>query len=950
MATDMSSPSHEFLTGTNGDFLEALYLTYLENPAAVDASWAAYFSNLAETAETVVREHKGASWTPKEARTPGFTSDKAPSPKPSNGLSVDTQVLWGSIRALRLIRAYRARGHLAARLDPLGIEGGRTHPELDPAYYGFTADDLDKTYALGGTLGLEQATLREILHIVERTYASHIGVEFTHIQDPDANLWLEQKCEARHLDLSQKEKKDVLTSLTKAEGFERFLAIKYPGAKRFGLEGGESLIPAMEFMLERAGDLGVEEVVLGMAHRGRLNVLTHILGKPPRAIFSEFQGTTALPDDFQGSGDVKYHLGASGERAFGAHKIRVSLTSNPSHLEAVNPVVVGKVRAKQTRREDAARTKLLGLLIHGDAAFAGQGLVAETLLLSDLAGYRTGGTIHIIINNQIGFTTSPNQSRSSPYSSDVAKMIQAPVIHVNADDPDAVMWVARLAAEYRQTFHKDIVIDLFCYRRHGHNEMDEPAFTQPLMYAAISKQPTTRALYAAQLTREGLTSEDEAKSLLETYHADLQKEFDQAPSFKAQKADWLEGAWSGIQQTLTPPKEVDTSVPLDTLQRIGQGLVRTPDGFALNDKLVRLMKNKEQMFKSGEGFDWATGEALAFGSLLCEGYPVRLSGQDCGRGTFSHRHAVLVDQKNAAAFVPLNSLKESQAEIEIVDSPLAEASVLGFELGYSLADPHCLVLWEAQFGDFANGAQVIFDQFIAAGEAKWMRLSGLVMLLPHGYEGQGPEHSSARLERYLQACAENNIIVANCSTPASYFHILRRQIIRNQRKPLVIMTPKSLLRDKRAASSLKDFAPGTTFEPILLDPRTAKIKASEVKRIVICSGKIYYDIMDAVEAEKLTNILVIRQEQLYPYPHDLLVKALSPYPNADVVWCQEEPQNMGAWTFIDRRLEAVLVAAKYKAPRPRYVGRAEAASTATGYLSRHIAQEKQFIGELLRFA
>ena len=937
MATQTSTPS------LNGEFLEALYDAWAASPTSVDPSWAAYFAAYPETFPPHIG---GPSWTPKPV--PHAPAPKAPSQAPTDEEA--RHLLWGSIRALRLIRAYRTRGHFAANLDPLGIEGGRTHPELDPAFYGFTPEDMDQTFVLDGSLGLESATLREILGILKRTYADTIGVEFTHIQNPEEKHWIQMRCEARHAALSAQEKKDALLSLTRAEGFERFLAIKYPGAKRFGLEGGESLIPALEALFETSASLGVREGVLGMPHRGRLNVLTNILGKAPRVIFSEFQGKSATPEDVQGSGDVKYHLGASAERSFGGQTLKLSLTANPSHLEAVNPVVMGKVRAKQEQRGDKERKEVMGVLLHGDAAFAGQGLVAETLLLSDLVGYRTGGTVHFIVNNQIGFTTSPNKSRSSPYSSDVAKMVQAPVFHVNGDDVEAVLWVARLAAEYRQTFHNDVVIDMFCYRRHGHNEMDEPSFTQPLMYAAIAQKPTTRTLYAGALVSQGVVTSEEAQQVLDANHAALQSEFDAASSFVSSKADWLEGVWSGITQKWPDGTEPETGLSLEALRTLGKELVTIPSDFALNDKLTRLFKTKEQMFDSGEGFDWATGEALAFGGLLKEGFTVRLSGQDSGRGTFSHRHAVLVDQKTDETYVPLAHLPGAKGHIEIVDSPLAEASVLGFELGYTLADPQALVMWEAQFGDFANGAQVIFDQFIAAGEAKWLRLSGLVMLLPHGYEGQGPEHSSARLERYLQACAQDNLIVANCSTPASYYHILRRQLHRPVRKPLIIMTPKSLLRDKRAASTLADFGPGTTFQPIIPDPRMAKITPSKVKRIIICSGKVYYEIMDALAANKSDDIMVLRQEQFYPYPEALLTKLLAPFKAAEVVWCQEEPENMGAWHFIDRRLEKVLIQAGFKNPRPRYIGRPEAAATAAGLLSRHKTEEERFLQEATRLS
>tara|TARA_A100000171_G_C2136099_1_gene150370 strand:+ start:1332 stop:4181 length:2850 start_codon:yes stop_codon:yes gene_type:complete len=941
------------LAGFNGPFIESLYAAYLENPTSVDPDWAQFFASLGDEDRHVLRDLLGASWAPRErssvtspSKVP-FMGAAGPAIPASAISALDHSQILDTIRAIRLIRAYRVRGHLAAHLDPLHLENTRNHPELDPATYGFGPEDYNRPIFIDGSLGLSCPTLTEILEVLKRTYADTIGIEFMHIQDPDAKLWLQKKAESRHEELSLEGKKEVLQSLDRAEGFEQFLAKKYPGAKRFGLEGGESTIPALDFLLSHAGRHGIKDVVLGMAHRGRLNVLVNILGKLPRAVFSEFQGKAPGPEDMQGSGDVKYHLGASADRTFGDREIHLSLTANPSHLEAVNPVVVGKVRAKQSRLKDHERRQVMGILLHGDAAFSGQGLVAETLLLSDLGGYRTGGTIHLIVNNQIGFTTLPNFSRSSPYSSDISKMIQAPVFHVNGDDPEAVVWAAQVALEFKQTFQKDVVIDLFCYRRHGHNEMDEPSFTQPLMYKAIRSKETTRSLYAKNLVEKGDITQEEADTFHRQVQSSLAKEFELAKDFKNDQTDWLEGAWSGIETSFSKPGLVKTGVPKETLLKIGKGLTATPRGFNLHRKLVRLMDQKKEMFESGKGFDWATGEALAFASLLLEGFPVRLSGQDSGRGTFSQRHAVLVDQETAAPYVPMNSIQDEQAELEVVDSPLAEASVLGFELGYTLADPNALVMWEAQFGDFANGAQVIFDQFIAAGETKWLRMSGIVMLLPHGYEGQGPEHSSARMERYLQACAEDNIQVANCTTPANYFHILRRQLVRKTRKPLIIMTPKSLLRDKRAVSTLDDMSKGTTFQEVLPEVNKNLVPDRKVKRVIICSGKVYYDLVSKRDESGLKDVAIIRLEQLYPFPEDQLKKEFARYSAAQFIWCQEEPENMGAWTFVDRRLENVLISLKHKHNRPLYVGRQASASTATGLLSHHLKQQDDLVNNAL---
>ncbi|HEV8026589.1 MAG TPA: 2-oxoglutarate dehydrogenase E1 component, partial [Stellaceae bacterium] len=704
--------------------------------------------------------------------------------------------------------------------------------------------------------------------------------------------------------------------------------------------------PALEAILRRGAELGISEFVIGMPHRGRLNVLTNVMGKPFAALFSEFQGNPANPADVQGSGDVKYHLGTSTDREFDGKTVHLSLTANPSHLEAVNPVVLGKVRAKQRQRGDTARDEVVGLLMHGDAAFCGQGLVAESLELSELKGYRTGGTIHFVVNNQIGFTTSPSYARSSPYPSDVGKIIQAPIFHVNGDDPEAVVHVSRIATEFRQRFKKDVIVDIFCYRRHGHNETDEPAFTQPIMYRAIAERPTTRQLYAQRLAAEGLVSEAESEAMIADFTKHLDGQFEAAKSYRPNKADWLEGAWSGLKVASGDLRRGETAVPLEVLQEVGRSLTTVPEGFDLNRKIARQLEAKRKALESGEGIDWSTGEALAFGTLCGEGTFVRLSGQDSGRGTFSQRHAVLVDQQTEDRYIPLNHVRDGQAAFEVIDSPLSETAVLGFEYGYSLAEPHALVLWEAQFGDFVNGAQVIIDQFLSSGEAKWLRMSGLVMLLPHGYEGQGPEHSSARLERFLQLCGEDNLQVCNLTTAANYFHALRRQVRRDFRKPLVITTPKSLLRSAEAAAKLSELGPGTFFRRTI-DETDPLVEDQKVMRVVLCSGKVYYDLRQARRERKIRDVAIVRVEQLYPFPAKALADSIGRYKYADVVWCQEEPQNMGAWNFVDRRIEQVLAGLDGKAKRARYVGRPEAASTATGLLKRHNAEQAKLVDEAL---
>ncbi|MGE5271953.1 MAG: 2-oxoglutarate dehydrogenase E1 component [Thiohalocapsa sp.] len=943
-----------FLSGSNAEFIAELYARFLDDPESVDASWRQFFAGIGDDAAAVTAERMRPVWAAQPrpngspARSPNGST--AAAAKAFDNTAIDAAAA-DSIRALQLIRAYRVRGHLEADLDPLQLAERGHHPELDYRTYGFAEADLDREIFINHVLGVERAPLREIIVLLRQMYCGRIGVEYMHIQVLAERQWIQQRFETlERPSLTPAAKKEVLRVLTVAETFERFLDRRYTGTKRFGIEGAESLMPALEAILRRGAELGVAEFVLGMPHRGRLNVLANFMGKPYAAIFSEFQGQAANPDDVHGSGDVKYHLGTSGDRDIGGRSVHLSLAANPSHLEAVNPVVLGKVRAKQHQRGDSERKEVVGILMHGDAAFAGQGLVAESLELSDLRGFRTGGTIHIIVNNQIGFTTAPSFARSSPYPSDVAKGIQAPIFHVNGDDPEAVIAVARAAVEYRQRFNKDVVIDLFCYRRHGHNEADEPAFTQPLMYRAIARHPTTRQGYAERLVAEGVLTQEEVDALASGFVADLESQFAAAENYRPNKADWLEGAWAGLEPAPDDDRRGETAVPLEVLREIGHGLVTVPEGFHLNRKVARQLEAKRAAIEAGEGIDWAMAEALAIGTLCAEGTHVRMSGQDSGRGTFSHRHAVLVDQESEERYIPINHVKDGQARFDIIDSPLSEAAVVGFEYGYSLADPKTLVVWEAQFGDFANGAQVIIDQFLSSGEVKWLRMSGLVLLLPHGYEGQGPEHSSARLERYLQLCAEDNMQVCNITTAANYFHSLRRQIRRKFRKPLVIVTPKSLLRAREVASPLAAMGPGTMFHRVI-DETEAIAPDDQVRRVVLCSGKVYFDLLKARaksrDAKDHGHVALVRIEQLYPFPFTSLGKVLARYKNAEIVWCQEEPQNMGAWNFVDRRIERVLAGLDGAGKRPRFVGRAEAASPATGLFKRHVEEQTKLVRDAL---
>jgi 2-oxoglutarate dehydrogenase E1 component len=944
-------------SGANAAYLADLYARWVSDPATVDPSFGDLFGSLNEEARSVLTDASGASWAPRhfaaaeaEAARP-VTKMAGPEAK-RDGLAVPTAerlraATKDSLRALMLIRAYRVRGHLEAKLDPLGLQVPHPHPELDPRSYGFTAADLDRPVFIDNVLGLETATVRQIVDVVRETYCGPVGVEFMHIQDPDQKAWIQRRVEGApwrtHFDVAGKTA--ILQHLTEAEGLETFCQRRYVGTKRFGLEGAEVTIPALHAIIRSAATAGVNEIAIGMPHRGRLNTLVNVVKKPYTALFSEFGGSSFKPDDVQGSGDVKYHLGTSTDVEIAGRTVHLSLQPNPSHLEAVDPVVVGKVRARQDMAGDTkTRRSVMAIIMHGDAAFAGQGLVYETLAMSQLIGYRTGGTVHLIVNNQIGFTTVPAHAYSGLYCTDVAKSIQAPILHVNGDNPEAVVWCAEMAAEFRQKFACDFVLDIVCYRRHGHNETDEPAFTQPIMYRAIKAMKTTRALYAETLEREAAIAPGAAQAMWDAFTQTLEDSYKAAQAYKPNKADWLEGHWSGLSQPDDQYEWTDgeTAVPVEALRRIGAALANVPDGFDVNPKILRQLEAKRAMLESGDGIDWATGEALAFGSLLLDGHRVRLSGEDCQRGTFSQRHAVLIDQTNQNEYVPLNNISPDQAKIEVFNSLLSEVGVLGFEYGYTLADPRTLVLWEAQFGDFANGAQVIIDQFLASGETKWLRMSGLTLLLPHGHEGQGPEHSSARLERYLQLCAERNLAVVNLTTPANYFHALRRQLKRNFRKPLVVMTPKSLLRHKLAVSPLADFLPPSHFRTVIgeIDPIAP---AEAIKRVVLCAGKVYYDLLAERRELGVTDVALIRVEQLYPFPVMTLPKVLAPYRNAQVAWCQEEPENMGSWTFVDRRLEKVLGGLSIAAKRPVYIGRPEAASPATGLAKTHAAEQAALV-------
>jgi 2-oxoglutarate dehydrogenase E1 component len=981
-----------FLYGGNARYIEDLYARYEADPAALDAEWRSFFQSLKDDTRDVTESARRPSWR-RPVWPPAATDDLTQAlggdwAEASNAVGAKVKVqaqtkgvelsaaeveraTRDSIRALMLIRAYRARGHFHANLDPLGLAQPNNEEELDPRAYGFGEADFDRPIFLDNVLGLQFGNLREIIAILRRTYCQTLGVEFLHISDGAQKGWIQERIEGpdKEITFTREGKRAILNKLVEAEGFEKFCDLKFTGTKRFGLDGAESMIPALEQIIKRGGALGVSEIVIGMPHRGRLNVLAQVMAKPHRAIFHEFKGGSSTPNEVEGSGDVKYHLGASSDREFDNNRVHLSLTANPSQLEIVDPVVLGKVRAKQDQHHCSPddRTCIMPLLIHGDAAFAGQGVVAECFGLSGLRGHRTGGSLHFIVNNQIGFTTNPRYARSSPYPSDVAKMIEAPIFHVNGDDPEAVVFAAKVATEFRQKFQKPVVIDMFCYRRYGHNEGDEPSFTQPLMYKAIANHPGTLEIYAGKLVAEGVVTEGEVAKMKADWRSRLDVELEAAQNYRANKADWLDGRWAGFKSAADSddPRRGRTGVEIATLKDIGRKITTLAPDFHLHRTLKRFLENRRRSIESGTDIDWATAEALAFCSLLLDGYPVRLSGQDSERGTFSQRHSVLFDQETEARYTPFNHVGDRQARFEVINSMLSEEAVLGFEYGYSLAEPSALTMWEAQFGDFANGAQVVFDQFISSGERKWLRMSGLVCLLPHGYEGQGPEHSSARLERFLQMCAEDNMQVANCTTPANYFHILRRQLKRDFRKPLILMTPKSLLRHKRAVSRLDEMGPDTTFHRLLWDDADVpspypgapagegrdgaiKLVADEkIRRVVICSGKVYFDLYEEREKRGTDDVYLLRIEQLYPFPTKALMTELGRFKQSEIVWCQEEPRNMGGWVFVDIFLEWVLNQIGAKHRRARYAGRPASASTAVGQMSLHVGQLKRLLEEAL---
>ncbi len=954
-----------FLNKSNSAFIEQMYLKFINKDSDLPTSWKNYFLDIGDELDLIAKEINGPSWSPQKKRIDLDKLQKTIDNKETNILKESQQngidkidikkSNRDSIRAVSLIRSYRQRGHLISKVDPLELREIEYLDELHPESYGFNKEDYKHKIYLDGITNKDYSNIREILSFLKKTYCGSIGYEYMHISNPSERKWIRDRVEKDEnaLQFTKNGKNAILNKLIQAEGFEKFLNTKFVGTKRFGLDGAESLIPALEQIIKIGGQFKIKEVKIGMSHRGRLNVLANVLQKSYKRIFNEFAGE--MNDNAEDTaGDVKYHLGASSDREFDGNSVHVSLTDNPSHLEAVNPVVLGQARAKQFFHKDKDRNKVIPILIHGDAAFAGQGIVAECFAMSGLPGHNTGGTIHIIVNNQIGFTTSPRFARSSPHPSDVAKMVDAPIIHANGDDPEAVVYATRIATEFRLKFNRDVVIDLVCYRRFGHNEGDEPSFTQPLMYKKIRSHPSTTSIYGKKLINENIILEEDLNSKIKKFKDLLDQQFKTAKDYKP-KIEWFEGTWSRYKPEKGKDKRGATGVNSNILLNISNKINELPSDSNIHKTIKKILETRKKNIEQGFGIDWATAEALAFGSLLEEGYPVRLVGQDSGRGTFSQRHSVLRNQIDNSRYIPLNNISKNQKNFEIVDSFLSELAVLGFEYGYSLVAPNTLTVWEAQFGDFANGAQVIIDQFIASGERKWKRASGLVMLLPHGYEGQGPEHSSARLERFLQLCANDNLQIMNCTTPANYFHALRRQVLRDFRKPLIIMTPKSLLRNKYCVSELKDFSKENSFHRVMwdhsMDPKSKgfiKLKNnSEIKKVILCSGKVYFDLLAAREKIKKNDVIIFRIEQLYPFPAKSLVKELKPFAkNANFYWCQEEPKNMGAWLLVRDYIRWTLDTIKAKNNEISYIGRIPDASPATGYAKRHLSEQQEIINKV----
>ncbi|KRP05952.1 MAG: 2-oxoglutarate dehydrogenase subunit E1 [Pelagibacteraceae bacterium BACL20 MAG-120920-bin64] len=952
-----------FLSKSNSAFIEQMYVKFINKDKDLPESWQHYFEAMGEDLDIVAKEINGPSWSLKkkididELQKKIEQEEKIISKEnTTNVVSSDDLIKTNnnSIRAVALIRAYRQRGHLLAKLDPLGMMKTEYLDELHPDHYGFKKEDYNSKIYLDGVINKKHSNIREILEFLKKTYCGPIGYEYMHISNPVERKWIRDRIEKDDtaIQFTQNGKEAILNKLIQAEGFEKFLHTKYVGTKRFGLDGAESLIPSLEQIIKIGGQSKVKEIKIGMSHRGRLNVLANVLQKSYKRIFNEFAGDISSPSK-DGAGDVKYHLGASSDREFDGNSVHVSLTDNPSHLEAVNPVVLGQTRAKQYFHEDHERNKVIPILIHGDAAFAGQGVVAECFAMSGLSGHNTGGAIHIIVNNQIGFTTSPEYARSSPYPSDVAKMVDAPILHVNGDDPEAVVYATRIATEFRLKFNRDVVIDLICYRRFGHNEGDEPSFTQPLMYKKIRSHPSPVEVYGGQLVNESTITEENLNEKIKDFKNLLDQQYKSAKDYQP-KIEWFEGTWSRYKPERGKDKRGVSGYDISKLKEISDKICTIPSEKKIHKTIQKILEQRKNSVTKGSGIDWSTAEALAFGSLLEEGYPVRLVGQDSARGTFSQRHSVLKNQDDSSRYIPLNNISKNQKRFEVIDSFLSELAVLGFEYGYSLVEPNTLTLWEAQFGDFANGAQVVIDQFIASGERKWTRASGLVMLLPHGYEGQGPEHSSARLERFLQLCANDNLQVVNCTTPANYYHALRRQMHRDFRKPLIVMTPKSLLRNKLCVSNIEDFGKDTFFHRVLedhaLNQKNGFIEleeSSKIKKVILCSGKVYFDLLDAREKLKKNNVVLYRIEQLYPFPAKSLVKELKKYAQSSkFYWCQEEPKNMGAWFSVRDYIQWTLDTINANNNKISYIGRSPDASTATGYAKRHISQQQEIINKV----
>ena len=942
----MSFKSDDYLYGNNGVFIEELYNLYLKNPDAVDQSWRHFFQQLDENKEDIVNSLTAPVWFQRKNRIIGYESLKKTEDTKSFTKPVqEYQKLELQSAIANIIDAYRTYGHLYVQLDPLKLQTPDYNKALDYKSYGITEKNFD---TLLNAFGEKQIKVRDLIALLVNVYSSRVGAEFSHLDNTEERSWISARLEndAGVISFSNDQKKQMLNSLMEADTFENYLHTKFPGAKRFSIEGGESTIISIEKVITKSIEFGIREIIIGMAHRGRLNILTKIMRKPYHAMLAEFKGGITFPDELDLPGDVKYHMGSSADVKVDEKNLHLSLTPNPSHLEVVNSVVLGRVRAKQDLSCDKKRNSILSLLIHGDAAYAGQGSVMESLGLSYLEPYNIGGTLHIVINNQIGFTANPKESRSSRYCTDVAKMINAPVFHVNGDDPEAVAYVTRIAMEYKNKFKKDVFVDIVCYRKYGHNEGDEPFFTQPIMYSKIKSHPSVAEIYKNKLLQEGIIKEEDYLKAHTIFKEHLDEEFKISETYKPNKADWLEGTWEGFTANL---KSTDTSlktgVRLDKLKELGKSLYTIPADFNAHSKIKRLFDTRKKMIESGSNLDWGTGETLAYATLLNEGIKIRMTGEDAERGTFSHRHAVIVDQKNENQYIALNHIKNQQNTfIEIHNSNLSEFGVLAFEYGYSYTSPKSLVIWEAQFGDFANGAQVIIDQYIASGEMKWLRMSGLVMLLPHGYEGQGPEHSSGRLERFLQLCARNNIVVANCTTPASLFHILRRQMHRSFRKPLVIMTPKSLLRHKLAVSNLKEMAVNTSFKPVIGEVENLT-NNNNVKKVILCTGKVFYDLYEKRKELNIKDIVIIRLEQIYPVAKEAIKDQIELYPNAEVIWCQEEHKNMGAYTFIAPIIQDLLEKIGRGDQKLKYVGRAASATPAAGYMKLHMKELNSFLDE-----